>query len=253
MSSYDERDLEAAASRLHAFLCNVPTEVTDGNAQELDDLVNDLGRALNKDSWVKAEAQRIFNELHPSDPTPEDRSSRNEEEGEAPVCPTCAIGLDIECPSCGDKRTIGAYRGRPIPCPECQEECDHSWEMIHPGSSALQHIRCEKCGAFKREEWPETTEEAIKILREGESSAADDRLHFTIEDATLHLPTWESSPDPTALDLNITALPGEQVAVEAIRLIRDLWADMTPEQKTQILDWLIEDQKKWRDFWEMGG
>lgn len=53
-------------------------------------------------------------------------------------------------------------------------------------------------------------------------------------------------------DLKIAAsLPGEQVAIAVIDLLRELWKDADPEQKKQIWTWWIEDMTKWRKFWKI--
>ena len=55
-----------------------------------------------------------------------------------------------------------------------------------------------------------------------------------------------------ASDLSLVSLPGEQVAVAIIDLLKTMWVDMTPTQKETWNDWLIEDQKAWRKFWKVG-
>jgi len=55
-----------------------------------------------------------------------------------------------------------------------------------------------------------------------------------------------------ASGLSLVSLPGEQVAVAIIDLLKTMWVDMTPTQKETWNDWLIEDQKAWRKFWKVG-
>lgn len=119
------------------------------------------------------------------------------------------------------------------PVPSGTAVCDHEW-----ATKGIGPTTCVKCNLVATaDEWPETAEDAIKILNEGLAG---------YEPPTTPVPFGEPS-----LDLAVS-LPGEQVAVAVLDLFKMFWSDMTPDQKQVWLDWMIEDQKAWRKFWKVG-
>jgi len=52
------------------------------------------------------------------------------------------------------------------------------------------------------------------------------------------------------IKLGVT-LPGEQLAISVVELIREIIKSQPPEVQKQMWDWYIEDAKRWRKYWKV--
>lgn len=55
-------------------------------------------------------------------------------------------------------------------------------------------------------------------------------------------------PDVPSVNVGVS-LPGEQLAIEIIRLITVMIVGQPPEVRKQMWEWYVEDMKAWRTLW----
>jgi predicted alpha/beta hydrolase len=65
------------------------------------------------------------------------------------------------------------------------------------------------------------------------------------------MPDKKKGPIVSVDAQGLISLPGEMLAVEIVKLIRETLADQPVGVKAQIWEWFIREMRRWRKFWRL--